>query len=392
MLRTAPPSHRGVLALATLMLISMCLGVQVENGSAAAWSAAQPAFPSGINSGRFHAVSCFSTTSCTAVGYGRDPSTGIIGAFGETWNGSSWSHASGIARNPYGPKNGKLNGVSCTAAATCMAVGAYGTSGGFPAAMAQRQSGTTWTTYNVGVPSGASRAELTSVSCVSSTWCMAAGYKTVNSYGVPFSSVYDGITWTQTPAVSQSDAGFKAISCTSTTFCLAVGITGANTFVERWNGGSWSLLPTPPAPSGHQDTILNAVSCSSSTWCVAVGQYKSWGGVWDTYAVYWNGSSWSLDDPFVSTGYDNFLYGLSCRSASECWAVGEGTTPTHYQTYATRFFGTGTYWSPMDVPLVPNAQDAHFRGVSCGATDRCFGVGWSVVNGTDVGLIATAVP
>ena len=181
--------------------------------SSATWTGSSLNNPYGINTTQFHGISCCSWTACTAAGSAQD-SNWIGGALAETWNGASWTAPSGVVRNP-GPKNGILRGVSCTAATACMTVGSYGNSTGVPAIMAQAQNGSSWTLWNIGIPSGASQAEFNDVYCRVSNSCLAVGYKMVSGDSKPFAMDFNGSTWADNSAVSKNNAALKGVSCAS---------------------------------------------------------------------------------------------------------------------------------------------------------------------------------
>ncbi len=88
------------------------------------WSVMPPA--SGANDGTasLSGVSCTSMTSCIAVG-GNDE-----GVLAEYWDGSAWTAQS----TPQPSRQSRLGSVSCTAALTCEAIGATGSSPGQPLA------------------------------------------------------------------------------------------------------------------------------------------------------------------------------------------------------------------------------------------------------------------
>jgi hypothetical protein len=125
-----------------------------------------------------------------------EPGGGLQQPASVVWNGSNWKlapvpHPRGANYEAY------LDGVDCSAATVCTAVGSYtpGTEGGPP--MAERWNGTSWTRQHTATPP-ADTAQLTSVSC-------------------PVSQV-----------------------------CIAVGDTGTHRLLaERWDSSAWALTPSP---------------------------------------------------------------------------------------------------------------------------------------------------
>ena len=71
-----------------------------------------------------------------------------------------------------------------------------------------------------------------------------------------------GPSWSQPALIDANGGGLTSVSCPSSSFCVAVGGGDALT----WNGTSWSQ-PVPIDPNGYGHT---SVSCPSSSFCVAV--------------------------------------------------------------------------------------------------------------------------
>ena len=373
-----------------LLVVAALLAVSVP-ASAATWTPYSPPIPAVVTEDAFFGVSCGATTSCTVAGQGYN---GLWGALAESGSGTAWAFQTGVTRNP-GPKNGLFRGVSCSAATACEAVGSYGTSGGVPAMMAQRQSGTTWTLYNLGIPAGATRAELFGASCRSASWCMAVGNKTVSGVGRPQAMRYNGSAWTDAGATSVSDSTLNGVSCASTTTCVAVGYAGSGPAAQTWNGSTWTATAVPAVPGAYSTANLTGVSCVSATWCLATGSYKNSSGLWRPFADVWNGTAWTTTDGIPWSGNDHSnieaeAFGISCVSTMECWIVGEG----HYGSAITPWgvLWTGTTWAVGLLPTVSGATVATLRSVSCTATNQCAAAGWSLPGGKYAGLTETLTP
>ena len=121
--------------------------------------------------------------------------------------------------------------------------------------------------------------ELTSLSCATTTFCVA-----INS-GVAFT--YNGYHWSQAADVDPHIYGLNSVSCPTTTFCAAVGgSAGSYTGVEvTYNGSTWTT-PVQITPYRY----LTAVSCPTAGFCAAVGgDFSNEIGT----AVTFNGASWS---------------------------------------------------------------------------------------------------
>ena len=177
--------------------------------------------------------------------------------------------------------------------------------------------------------------KLDSVSCPSSTFCMA-----VDNRG-------DAVTWNgqiwSSPVSLASSITLNSVSCPTTSFCAAVDSTGD---AFTWNGSSWT------EKSGADGTHnLKAVSCPSTSLCIAIDARG--------YALSWNGSAWS------STAYDadgsHSINSVSCPNTSTCIAVDSSGE-------ALSWPGSNSAWTELTSGAVDtNALSA----ISCPTTSFC---------------------
>jgi hypothetical protein len=320
--------------------------------------------------GQLQAVSCVSSSDCTAVGV----ATGTVGLV-EWWNGSTWS----VVKSPRGRGEGVLRGVSCLTAADCMAVGlagaqAAGQGGGV---LVERWNGSRWSL--VKAPTPAAGGSLSAVSCVSRSDCTAVGQTVLAADLVPFRSKvvvedWNGSKWSvvMTPAV-KGGPGLNGVACVSKSFCIAVGQRehGA-VLVERWNGSTWSVVRTP----GFQgDGELDAVSCVASSDCTAVG--RRYDG--PVLVERWNGSRWSImKTPHIDG--DGGLAAVSCLSTSDCTAVGASGLNSDDTSVLVEHWN-GLKWSIVNAPTVPGGTE--FYGASCESRSVCTAVGQSGDNSSE---------
>src|SRR4029077_9132898 len=137
------------------------------------------------------------------------------------------------------------------------------------------------------------------------------------------------------------------VACASATDCWAAGDatngSAEQTLAEHWNGTSWAIVTSPntlsPTPS-----ILNGVTCVSASNCWAIG-YSFNGANYQTLIERWDGTSWAVvTSANASATENNVLNGVTCVSASNCWAVGyavsQNETGFTYQTLVERWDGT----------------------------------------------------
>jgi hypothetical protein len=243
------------------------------------------------------------------------PALGDYEALIEAWNGHRWR----VLPTPGYRYNDELSGVSCVSATMCVAVGEL-LAGYFSRPIIDVWNGTVWSKmaspHNTGVGIGNG---LGSVSCASATFCMAVGGSTIESWY--------GHRWRKMPSPDKGHYSnvLNTVSCASVAFCMAVGhyesFAPWSTLVKFWNGTRWSLVPSPNDPSDHNDQLIG-VSCFSAAACVAVGFSGGVHGVDDTLIESWNGTRWTLRHSANPGPLRNGLYGVSCASPTACTAVG----------------------------------------------------------------------
>ncbi len=189
-------------------------------------------------------VSCASTSFCVAVGIG--------GAY--TYNGSSWRSSD----NSVGGDS-----VSCVSISFCMTANASST---------YTYNGTGWSgamsVTTQGGPLGPDP-----VSCTSRTFCMGLG-NVGNAY------TWNTSSWNNSPTNVGSIWAATSVSCVSSSFCVAVGpsvglgcgldLCGPD-YAYIWTGGSWET-PIQLDSSSFEPSV----SCVSRSFCVAVDQNDSY--------------------------------------------------------------------------------------------------------------------
>jgi hypothetical protein len=190
---------------------------------------------------------------------------------------------------------------------------------------------TQWSAQEPPVPTGAKFSDLFGGACTSSTECIGVGYfESSSEKDVPLAEKWSGTTWSSQEPPAPTGAKFsdlRGASCASSTACIAVGAFENSSekdvpLAEKWNGTTWSSQE-PPAPTGAKFSYLFGVSCASSTACIAVGFVENSSGTWVPLAEKWNGTAWSSQEPPAPTGATSSdLSGVSCASSTECIAVG----------------------------------------------------------------------
>jgi hypothetical protein len=427
-----PPQGGGVLTGVSCTSASSCTAVGgradgttlAERWNGTQWSIqATPNPPPG--NGFLNGVSCTSASSCTATG-AANANTPNATTLAERWDGTRWS----IQATPNPPPgNGFLNGVSCTTAAACIAVGTSDLNGSMTV-LVERLAGSTWRIQAAPSPPGAATSYLNSVWCASPSACLTVGATTSRSRAqAAVAEWWNGRTWRLRPIPSPAGGGgLNSVSCTSLSACTAVGgrtdSAGniAGTLAERWNGTSWQIQSTPnPAGGGFLSGVscssasactavgnsnggktlaerwdgtrwtiqatpnpassapfitLSTVACTSSSACMAVGgKLDNSGNAEGTLAERWNGKNWQIVPTFKPTSLGSFLNGVACTSSAACTAVGDSSQVT---TLAERW--NGTRWQVQPTPNPPGIAQVVFGNVACPTASVCTAVGVDFTN------------
>jgi hypothetical protein len=257
-----------------------------------------------------------------------------------------------------GASGSVLSSVSCVSASFCQAVGT-GPSGPDAALW----NGTSWTVQAIPGPA----VEPQEVSCATVDFCMVAdGFGDVDTW--------NGSTWSAGTSVT----GFSfvgSLSCLSASFCEAVGEGPSGENATAWNGTAWTAQATP----GPVSNSFNSVSCNAATSCEAVGQALGSNDETVPLAEAWNGSTWTVQTtPVPANSQSSSLASVSCTSASSCTAVGQypsSTPPNFGQAQTLAEIWDGTSWALPATPDPSSTGQNILSGVSCGASDTCMAVG-----------------
>ena len=368
--------------------------------NAATWSRVATPNTSSSQNNYLSGVSCTGPSFCVAVGSysstGDSLSATNIHNLLLTWNGVSWSLDSAASLSTSASQHNSLDGVSCASPTFCVAVGHYfnGTSN---QNLLLTWNGTSWSLDSSPSLSTSTSQDnrLTSVSCASPTFCVAAGYYGgITTVRQNLLLTWDGTSWSLDSSRSLSTSTslpgstftslpnrLYSISCVSARFCMAAGNFGGEgsgtlpeNLILNWNGVSWSLDSSASLSTSqdYQDyNRLEGISCTSSAFCVAAGYYDPNGpaGQQDLILT-WNGANWSLDSSAslsTSPSQDDWLFGVSCASTTLCVAVGQYASAGYQSLLLT---WDGSTWTLDSSPsLSPGGgQGSTIVGVSCTST------------------------
>ena len=212
-------------------------GTLAERWNGHTWSIQPTPNPPGHGIKLLTGVACTSRSSCMAVGVEFDPATGeSLGTVAERWDGRTWRIVPTFKPAPTGPNAG-LNGVACTSASACTAVG----NRTLARTLAERWNGHAWSVQATPHPSGAQNITLAGVACPARTVCTAFGLNLTGSGPLTLAERWSGGRWRiqPTPGLVAYDIGFPGVACPTPSACYAVASYTNNgpslTLVERWN-------------------------------------------------------------------------------------------------------------------------------------------------------------
>jgi len=309
----------------------------------------------------------------------------------------------------------EFEGISCTAAKGCLAVGSWFSSKAkklYALGETRSPGSSTWAIHDPPLVSGASTTGFgpigngETVSCVSSPSAVCMGIGSYNKTpGGQFNYAAEW-NWSGWKIVNPPDpsptnsSGLDAVRCVSSSFCIAVGhwfdSSAGKYELESlvWNGKSWALEKMPPVPAKAATPRLWGLSCVSKTWCMAVGDYDVGSSSQPLLSEIWNGKSWAMHLPPSPKGLSSsVLIGVSCVSNTFCNAVGDSLSPK------LAFVSLGEVWNGKSWTITPTPSGKQSGGstlfdVSCLSAKLCLTVGdfaaqW---NGTSWTSVAFPVP
>jgi photosystem II stability/assembly factor-like uncharacterized protein len=188
------------------------------------------------------------------------------------------------------------------------------------------------------------QAAITSISCSTSSACIAVGNATQRSAGFVATTADGGNTWAE-QSLPSGLSSLTSLACMTASQCMAVGTRGDGAqmgpaIVATTDGGStWSYTDIPSAP-----TSLTSIACTASR-CWAAGAASGTAALLSGTPAGWS----SLSVPQGVTS----LTSVGCADnagSTTCLAVGSaGSAPAAIQSLS------GAPWAAVSVPAGASA-------------------------------------
>jgi hypothetical protein len=381
-------------------------------GAGISWSAANPPMPADAVAGQgltLASTSCPADGWCIAVGnYLALAGTTyyqaglIVSESGGTWNATEAPlPGDASASDP----QAFLEGVSCTAVGSCVAVGRYLDASGATQGLVEQLSSGVWVPSGVALPGDAvatgtnAYAQLSAVDCPAAGSCTAVGLYSPSAGGEQaLIDTQVGGSWTTAAAplpVAASGSQFLSLDCAASGSCVAAGtyLVGGNYLglVDSLSGGVWtgSTLPVAPGTSSMASIANNdlSVSCPSVGSCVIAGTTfdGNYEGLLDTLS----GGTWTAAAAPTPNGPSNDvqLTSVACTDANTCVATGLDQV-SGVEQGLIESLASGT-WTPSQAPTpagTPAGANIEMYNVACPSAGTCVADGQSDVAGSQNGL------
>ena len=250
-----------------------------------------------------------------------------------------------------------------------------------------------------------SHAGLTSVSCPTSSLCIAVGTRQyydpkASAYSdLPLVELFNGSRWTTESVQSPDDNPqvgrlpedqLTDVSCPTIRFCMAVGAFGqiststglgvgdSGALVEIFNGMTWRTVELPVLPKSITDASFEAVHCLQPSSCFIVGSAASPHVLQTLIGYKYESGSWSSVQ-FVGAVKNSVqnLNHIYCSSMNYCLATGTSSFGTFGSSQARAAVFAGNSWV-LENPLTAQQRAAGVSflvGASCLSDSNCVTIG-----------------
>ena len=336
---------------------------------AAGFAAAEPGFaPVQAMPASASAVSCPSTTSCTAVGAG-----GVDDPFAVVESSGTWGTPIEITL-PAGGLSGQFDAVNCPSVGNCLAVGSYIAMGGATLPLLASETSGMWgAATNEAPPTGAlagssEHAEFTGAWCASAGNCVVVGSYQISEYtGLPMTAVETSGNWgpaSPFPAATSGNGFFylttPSLACKTTTNCTVVD--GSDAWTET--DGTWGA---PTQITSEPFFTARGIACPSATTCIVVGAWTDADPPGAASVVETNGAWGPMNGRFF--GDISSLSAIACEP-TVCVAIGSAASDSDWDP-RTYHYGMAATWSNGSWSSSA-LTGTIFNGISCASATQCF--------------------
>jgi hypothetical protein len=275
----------------------------------------------------YTSVSCPSQGNCVVVGY-RQGNSALDEPIVKSEVNGVWSPTSLV---PSPGINGVFNGVSCSSAGTCVAVGQDTSNNNL---LYDVEVNGTWNVpVDVAAPHGTGL--LNAVSCPSSGDCVAVGLDVGDQDPVSLSQV-NGVWAAPADDVFNFNANntrvsgewqFNGVSCPTAENCVAVGGGPNGSIQSTENNGVLSAPVALVLKTGSDSWNVTAVSCPSVGNCVVTGTDNFNSGPLPVASSFEDTQANGKWQPAVSVSgvlsVQSTMSGVSCPASGACLLVGK---------------------------------------------------------------------
>lgn len=404
-------SHRIIIGVALGLLIAAALGLiafrVVGPKGQGAWQSFTAPLPQSAAKApqiQVNSVACASPVKCLAIG-GYLDSAHLWHGLLLVKTGSSWKPLEAPAPSDIGPPDlggVDLYAVACSPPSTCIAVGGYDDTAGYPNGIIVTQAGPTWIAIRAPLPVETGdynpRADLTTIACSDRSTCVAGGrYDDAagNSRFVLLTG--SGTSWTPVEmpvpagANPDGDRAILALACSAST-CHGAGEYTlpsyySNGLLLTGFGSLWSALATPSGTVSSRTTLsveFNAISCPSSISCIMGGDILNSARQQNGFLLARTRDTWrQVRLPSPSLYLENgTIDDISCESQSFCLATYSYTDIRYAGALSAKsalFVGapSQTSWTPVSVPAPSQASKSSVGvdDIACIIRASCVAIG-----------------
>jgi hypothetical protein len=300
---------------------------------------------------------------------------------------------------------GLAESVSCSRAASCVAVGNYRSSGQFAGFTAAKSNGSWHRARQVRLPAnaGTTGASISGVSCTGPGSCVLAGNYTDNHGHVrPMVATESKGVWARARELAvpagASNAGrvlLTSLACPKLGSCVAVGqfddkAGHARAMAVTETGGRWQRpvqLVLPKDAAGVPLVSVMSVGCSSAGDCVAIGSYRTKASKTVPMSVAESRGTWArgqhiTNAPANIAGSATVgLNSVACSRSGTCTAAG-GYALKGGGFAALIMTRSGTRWTGVSQIRLPSGAAAGSSQIAQAKAIGCTPTGFCAIGGT----------